>query len=64
MKFKAPAGKLVACQDRLLRFGAEGVFETDNEDEIKALKNASDVTIVTAKPKGKPKQTDTDLDTF
>jgi len=63
MKFKAEAGKLVTFQNRLLRFDREGVYETNDVEEIRVLGFAIGVEAqAEAKPKTKPKEPE--VDTF
>lgn len=55
MKFKSYVGKMVSVGGRFLTFSNE-TYETDDQAEIAALKNAQDVSEVKAKVEKAEKQ--------
>lgn len=52
MKFEADKAKAVMAKGRIIKFEKTGFYETNNKDEIEALKKAKGVTVVKGKAEG------------
>jgi hypothetical protein len=56
MVFSSTPNKMVNGQNGLIRFDANGHYETVSDQEIKALKSAQDVVEVKKQPQKQPSE--------